>query len=439
MLIEKSPTQNVSPTPVSLELNALLEKANIKHAISEFSSKSLQTLMSPSEPIKVSKQVEQDPYPESDYQWLVGVLESLNDIASRNANNNFATLTETDYEQLDAVLKELIYTIGDDEEHCLAPLMDSVGVLIANYENEHFPKLTDLFPELAEDVNSNDKKNKNQQDNPTKKQGKPAKALAAEAFFSIGSLFSEGSKEEEAISAYDQTIRLDSKYIYAYYSRGRAKERLGQYEAAIDDFGRVIQLNPDFAEAYFMRGYINNTLGQYEEALTDFNIGIHLVPNDALAYFMRGHTQGILEQYRAAITDFDTAIQMNLNEAFVYIAYFTRGCMKGALGRQEAAIADFDKAIQLNPDDIYAYRNRGIAKILLSEYENAITDCTKAIHLSPDYAEAYDTRGKAKALLDQTWEAKEDFQKALKLAEQTGNQDLKTKIEQSLQELDSTE
>jgi predicted RNA polymerase sigma factor len=39
--------------------------------------------------------------------------------------------------------------------------------------------------------------------------------------------------------------------------------------------------------------------------------------------------------------------------------------------------------------------------------------------------------------LGRTQEAKADFQKALKLAEQTGNYDLKTGIEQSLQELDN--
>ena len=102
------------------------------------------------------EQVELDPYPESDYQWLVEVLEALTDIVNRNVNNGFAALTEADYEQLDAVLKELIYTVGDDEKHPLSPLMDFIGVLITKYEDEHFPKLTELFPELAENVNSND-------------------------------------------------------------------------------------------------------------------------------------------------------------------------------------------------------------------------------------------------------------------------------------------
>ena len=54
-------------------------------------------------------------------------------------------------------------------------------------------------------------------------------------------------------------------------------------------------------------------------------------------------------------------------------------------------------------------------------------------------AEAYHTRGEAYALLGRTQEAKADYQKALELAEETDEQDLKTEIEQSLQELDNIE
>ena len=53
-------------------------------------------------------------------------------------------------------------------------------------------------------------------------------------------------------------------------------------------------------------------------------------------------------------------------------------------------------------------------------------------------AEAYHTRGEAYRLLGKTEEAKADFQKALELAKQDEDQELKTEIEQSLQELDNT-
>ena len=519
MLTGRPSTQHTSSTPISIELNALFEKTNInallqEQAIAEFSSKHLQALMwkiapedpMPSSELKASEQerVELNSYPESDYQWLVDVLETLSDIVSRNLNNDFAALTEADYDQLDVVLKELIYVVGDDEKHPLASLMDFTGVLITKYEDEHFPKLTDMFPELGGDVNSNDIKNKNQQDSPTEEPEKPTNALAAEAFFSIGNLLLEGDKKEEAISAYNKAIRLDSEYAHAYYNRGRTKGLLGRYgsavvdfdkslqlesddvyayvmrgcakiglaryEAAIADFDKSLKLKPDEAYAYFMRGYVKNILERYESAIADFDKSLQLEPDVANVYFMRGHVKNILERYESAIADFDKNLKLKPDEVYTYFKrgcakfllgryksavidfdetlrlkpddtriYFARGCVRMQLECYEAAIADFDKSLQLEPDEAYAYFMRGCARVKLGRYQSALTDCNKAIQLNPSLAEAYDTRGQINAFLGRTKKAKADFQKVLALAEETNDRDIKTEIEQSLQELDNTE
>ena len=201
----------------------------------------------------VQQQVAFGPPSESDYQWLVEVLEELTSIVSRNTHNGFTTLAEADYKQLDAVLKELIYVVGDNEKHPLAPLMDFIGVLTTKYEDKHFPKLTDLFPELVKGVNPNDTRGEERKDNPIKVPEKPVNVFAAEAFFSIGSLLLEGGKKEGAISAYDQVIWLNPDYAEAYYYRGEAKCSLGQYKSASVDFGEAIRINPSDAYAYLRR------------------------------------------------------------------------------------------------------------------------------------------------------------------------------------------
>ena len=252
-----------------------LVRSSKSKKIAEFSSEHLQTLMwenapeiqmPSSEPVQASvqQQIESGPYSESDYQWLVEVLEGLTDVANRNANNSFTTLTETDYEQLDAVLKALIYVVGDDEKHPLAPLMDFIGILIAKYEDEHFQKLTDLFPELTENITSNDTKIEDRKEKSTSN-------LAAEAFFSIGNLLLAGDKREKAILAYHQSIRLKPDYADAYYYRGEAKYTLGKYESAMADFDEVIRINPTDPYTHLKRANVKCTLGQYEAAITDFD------------------------------------------------------------------------------------------------------------------------------------------------------------------------
>ena len=99
-------------------------------------------------------------------------------------------------------------------------------------------------------------------------------------------------------------------------------------------------------------------------------------------------------------------------------------------------ISDFDQVIRLKPDYAEAYESRGRAKGNLGYPENAISDFNEAIRLDPDYANAYCNRGTAKNLLGHNEEGKQDLQTALDLAEQQGDETLKTKI---MSELQSTE
>ncbi len=55
----------------------------------------------------------------------------------------FVPQSEADYQRLVALLDTLIDTVGEDETHPLASLMDVVGVLIERYEDEHVPELSD--------------------------------------------------------------------------------------------------------------------------------------------------------------------------------------------------------------------------------------------------------------------------------------------------------
>lgn len=93
-------------------------------------------------------------YPESQLQWLVSLLNLLVGIVNRNEDLSSFTVTETEYQQLLAVLDDLIYGVGDDENHPLSAAMALVGTLIKTYEDQHFPKLAELFPELAEETSS---------------------------------------------------------------------------------------------------------------------------------------------------------------------------------------------------------------------------------------------------------------------------------------------
>lgn len=57
------------------------------------------------------------------------------------AENVFVPHTEAEYRRLVTLLDDLIDEVGENESHPLASLMEIVGVLVENYEEEHVPEL----------------------------------------------------------------------------------------------------------------------------------------------------------------------------------------------------------------------------------------------------------------------------------------------------------
>ena len=355
----------------------------------------------PSEPIQI-RQIQpsvpavSETYPESAYQWLVEVLDGLIDFGGRHGHHDVINLSEDEYQWLDDVLEELIYSVGENQNHLLASLMVFITRFIANYEEAYVPKLTELFPELAEEAPIEISANKNLQPvvNPPKLE---EDELAAHAFFSIAFLLYHGNYVEKTFSAYDKAIALKPDLWEAYYNRGLARNDLNQYKEAIANFNKVIALNPDFVKAYVVRGYTKERLGEHQ----------------------------------TAIDDFDKAIALGLNSAEIY---YYRAIAKNKLRQHDIAIPDYDKAIALKPDFVEAYNIRGFSWDKLGQHNEAIADYTEAIRLKSDYAEAYANRGIARVKLNRIDEARADLQTALKLAEQQGQAGLKVSIEERLKE-----
>ena len=82
-------------------------------------------------------------YPESASQWIVSLLILLAGIVNRNKDLSRLMVTEAEYQQLSAVMDDLIHGVGEDENHPLSAAMTLVGMLIKTYEDQHFPKLVE--------------------------------------------------------------------------------------------------------------------------------------------------------------------------------------------------------------------------------------------------------------------------------------------------------
>src|SRR5258708_2847895 len=71
---------------------------------------------------------------------------------------------------------------------------------------------------------------------------------------------------EEALAAYEQAIRLDPNYTYAYLIKGNALSDLKRYEEALAAYEQAIRLDPNYTYAYYGKGFVLNELKRYKEA-----------------------------------------------------------------------------------------------------------------------------------------------------------------------------
>jgi len=148
MAMETQHPFDISSVPMPLELDA----ASSGITLSGYQ------LFQRSEPIQIQVEIQSSApvvstaYPEGTYQWLVEVLDGLINFEQRHGHYGVIELTEDEYQWLDDVLEELIYSVGENESHPLAPLMRFIIRIIANYEDAYVPKLTERFPELAEET-----------------------------------------------------------------------------------------------------------------------------------------------------------------------------------------------------------------------------------------------------------------------------------------------
>ncbi len=156
----------------------------------------------------------------------------------------------------------------------------------------------------------------------------------------------------EAISQFQEVIRLKPDFPYAHNNLGLALDEKGQIDEAINQYQEAIRLKPDYAEAHNNLGTALGRKGQINEAISQFQEVIRLKPD-----FAEAHS--------------------NLGNALL---------MKGQI---DEATSQHREAIRLKPDYAEAHYNLGNDLYKKGQIDEAINQYQEAIRLKPDFAEAH--------------------------------------------------
>jgi tetratricopeptide (TPR) repeat protein len=236
--------------------------------------------------------------------------------------------------------------------------------------------------------------------------------LPSNYYFEIGNIYISIQKYNEALKAFEKTIKLKPNSTDAWYSKGIALVKLGKYNEALKAFKKAIKLKHDNINAWYSKGVTLGELGKYNEALKAFENTIKLKPNSADAWYAKGVTLGELGKDNEALKAFKKAIKLkpdNIN------AWHGKGVTLSELGKDNEALKAFEKTIKLKPNDADAWYGKGVTLSELGKDNEALKAFEKAIKLKPNDADVLYSKGIALIKLGKDNEALKAFEKAIKL------------------------
>ena len=202
--------------------------------------------------------------------------------------------------------------------------------------------------------------------------------------------------DDRAIRDFSESIRLDSRPVYAVLDRGLAYHRKGEFEKAMSDYNTALSKDPNLSDAYHNRGLIFANRGDWAKAIADFSEAIRCDPANAQFFVDRGMAFAANNELDPAIANFDAAIGLNPVHAGAYIQRAGAYSLKGNVPK---GLADVTEAIRHRPEARQLWYARALIYLDRGAIDEAIADCDEALRTTPDYDLGYEARARAEAQL----------------------------------------
>lgn len=118
----------------------------------------------------------------------------------------------------------------------------------------------------------------------------------------------------KAIDLLTQAIKLDDKYGFAYFTRGKLRMSINDINGAINDLTIAINIDPNHADNYATRStaYL---MQENPKAITDAEKAVILAPNDPNMHYNKALVAYGFHNFVKAKKEFDYAKELSLEQS----------------------------------------------------------------------------------------------------------------------------
>ena len=228
----------------------------------------------------------------------------------------------------------------------------------------------------------------------------------------LGNVLEEKGLPAEAMTHYDEALRLKPDHEEAQHNISLTLAAQGRYDEALARCRETLRRYPDSPSGYNNLGFVLAKQGRDGEAMEPYRIALRMWPeypdahnNVANALVRLGRDDEALRHYRYAV---------EANPRFAE-AFNNLGNVLVRQGQAEEALDVYTRALEVKPSFPEAYNGLGGALQALGRIEEAIERYRQSLAAKSDNADAHFNLGNAMKVLGRLDEAERHYRNVLAL------------------------